>query len=171
MISKSMQDALNDQINKEFYSAYLYLAMSAYCAAKGLPGFSNWMRQQYEEEVLHTMKIHDYLLERNGTVELKAIDAPPSEFGSPVEVFEKTLAHEQFVTQCINDLMGLAVDERDFASQAFLQWFISEQVEEEANVSEILDLLRMVGEDGRGLMMIDQKLAQRTAPAPLNSNE
>jgi len=170
MISKEMEQAFNEQLNKELYSAYLYLAMSAYCAAEGFPGFSHWMRLQYEEEMMHAMKLYDYILERDGSVQLQQIDQPPREFGSPVEVFEKTLAHEQFITQSINDLIALAVDERDFASQAFLQWFVTEQVEEEANVKDILAPLRMIGKEGGGLMMIDQKLARRAAPAPVDTN-
>jgi ferritin len=165
MISKKMQDALNGQVNKEYYSAYLYLAMSAYCNTVGLPGFSNWMRQQYEEEILHTTKMYDYILAQGGNVHLKQIDAPPQEYGTPLEIFEKTLAHEQFVTGCIHKLMDLAFEERDYATQAFLQWYVTEQVEEESNVNDILAPLRMVGEDKGGLMMIDQQLATRLAPA------
>ncbi len=167
MISKKMQDALNEQVNKEFYSAYLYLSMSAYCNEQGLPGFSNWMRHQYEEEFLHVTKMYDYILNQGGSVHLKQIDEPPCEFGSPLEVFEATLEHEQFVTKCINELMGLAVDERDFATQTFLQWYVTEQVEEEANVNDILAPLRLVGKEGGGLMMIDQQLGKRVSPAPL----
>ncbi len=167
MISEKMQDALNEQMNKEFYSAYLYLAMSAYCNTIGLPGFSNWMRQQYEEETLHVTKMYDYILDQGGKVHLKKIEEPPKEFGTPLEIFEETLQHEQFVTGCINELMGMAFDERDYATQTFLQWYVTEQVEEEANVNDILAPLRMVGDDKGGLMMIDQQLAQRLPPAPL----
>ncbi len=167
MISEKMQEALNGQVNKEFYSAYLYLAMSAYCNTIGLPGFSNWMRQQYDEENLHVTKMYDYILAQGGTIHLQQIDEPPTEFGTPLEIFEQTLAHEQFVTGCINELMTLAVEERDYASQTFLQWYVSEQVEEEANVNDILAPLRMVGKEGGGLMMIDQQLAKRLPPAPL----
>lgn len=170
MISKDMQSALNEQVNKEFYSAYLYLAMSAYCNTIGLPGFATWMRFQYEEEILHVTKMYDYILNQGGVVELKQIDQPPKEFGTPLDIFEKTLEHEQFVTKSIHDLMGLAMDVRDFATQTFLQWYVSEQVEEEANVNDILAPLRMVGNDKSGLMMIDQKLGQRQAPAPLPVN-
>jgi len=121
VISEKMQEALNGQVNKEFYSAYLYLAMSAYCNTIGLPGFSNWMRQQYDEENLHVTKMYDYILAQGGTIHLQQIDEPPTEFGTPLEIFEQTLAHEQFVTGCINELMTLAVEERDYASQTFLQ--------------------------------------------------
>lgn len=167
MISEKMQDALNEQVNKEFYSAYLYLAMSAYCNKIGLPGFANWMRMQFEEESLHVTKMYDYILDQGGEVQLKQIEEPPKEYGTPVDIFEETLDHEQFVTRCINDLMGLAVDERDYATQAFLQWYVTEQVEEESNVNDILAPLRMVGEDKGGLMMIDQQLAKRLPPTPL----
>ncbi|MCF7816889.1 MAG: ferritin [Kiritimatiellales bacterium] len=164
MISKNMEAAINEQVNKEFYSAYLYLAMSAYCQTIGLPGFAQWMRIQYQEEILHVTKMYDYLLNQSGQVHLKAIKEPAREYGSPVEIFEHTLAHEQFITKSINTLMGLAVDERDYATQAFLQWYVSEQVEEEANVNDILAPLRMVGNDKSGLMMIDRQLAARQAP-------
>ena len=164
MISEKMQKALNEQVNKEFYSAYLYLAMSAYCAEIGLPGFANWMRLQYEEENMHVTKMYDYILDQGGDVHLKAIEEPPSEFGTPLEVFEKTLEHEQFITRSIHNLMSLAIEEKDYATQAFLQWYVTEQVEEESNVQDILNPLRMVGNDKGGLMMIDQKLAGRPAP-------
>lgn len=167
MISDKMQQALNEQVNKEFYSAYLYLAMSAYCNTIGLPGFSNWMRQQYEEEILHVTKMYDYILDQGGVVHLKQIDEPPQEYGSPLEIFQETLKHEQFVTGSIHQLMSLAVDERDYATQTFLQWYVTEQVEEESNVNDILAPLRMVGDDKGGLMMIDQQLAKRLPPAPV----
>ncbi len=164
MISKEMEHALNEQVNKEFYSAYLYLAMSAYCTKIGLPGFAHWMRLQYEEENLHVTKMYDYILDQGGEVHLKAIEEPQKEYGPPLEVFEKTLEHEQFVTRSIHNLMSLAIDEKDYATQAFLQWYVTEQVEEESNVQDILNPLRMVGSDKGGLMMIDQKLAGRPAP-------
>ena len=167
MISEKMQEALNEQVNKEFYSAYLYLAMSAYCDTIGLPGFSNWMRQQYEEESLHVTKMYDYILDQGGRVHLKQIDEPPKEYGTPLDIFETTLEHEQFVTGCINELMEMANNERDYATQTFLQWYVTEQVEEEANVNDIVAPLRMVGDDKSGLMMIDQQLATRLPPAPL----
>lgn len=170
MISEKMQDALNEQVNKEFFSAYMYLGMSAYCNGLGLPGFSHWMRMQYEEESLHVTKMYDYILDQGGTIHLKTIEEPPKEYGTPIEIFETTLEHEQFVTKSIHELMDLAVEERDYASQGFLQWYVGEQVEEEANVNDILAPLRMVGEDKGGLMMIDQQLSQRLAPTPLTNN-
>ncbi len=167
MISEKIQEALNEQVNKEFYSAYMYLAMSAYCNTIGLPGFSNWMRQQYEEESLHVTKMYDYILDQGGRVHLKQIDEPPKEYGTPLDVFEKTLEHEQYVTGLIHKLMDLAIGEKDYATQTFLQWYVTEQVEEEANVNDIVAPLRMVGDDKGGLMMIDQQLAKRLPPAPL----
>ncbi|HEY5653088.1 MAG TPA: ferritin [Pontiella sp.] len=167
MISKKMQEELNEQMNKEFYSAYMYLAMSAYCNAIGLQGFAHWMRIQYEEESMHVTKMYDYILGQGGTIHLKTIDEPPMEYGTPLKIFEKTLEHEQFVTAHIHQLMDLAVGEKDYATQAFLQWYVTEQVEEEANVNDILAPLRMVGDDKSGLMMIDQQLGSRPAPTPV----
>jgi ferritin len=170
MISEKMQAELNEQVNKEFYSAYMYLAMSAYCNTIGLPGFAHWMRMQFEEESLHVTKMYDYILDQGGAVHLKAIEEPAKEYGTPVDIFQTTLEHEQFVTGLIHKLMDLAIEERDYATQAFLQWYVTEQVEEESNVNDILAPLRMVGDDKGGLMMIDQQLAQRLAPAPLTAN-
>lgn len=163
MISEKMEAELNEQVNKEFYSAYLYLAMAAYCTTIGLPGFSHWMRLQYDEETMHVTKMYDYILDQGGAVHLKAIEEPPKEYGTPLEIFEKTLEHEQFITRSIHKLMGLAIQENDYATQAFLQWYVTEQVEEEANVNDVLNPLRMVGNDKGGLMMIDQKLSGRPA--------
>lgn len=170
MISEKMQAELNEQVNKEFYSAYMYLAMSAYCNTIGLPGFAHWMRMQFEEESLHVTKMYDYILDQGGAVHLKAIEEPAKEYGTPVDIFQATLEHEQFVTGLIHKLMDLAIQERDYATQTFLQWYVTEQVEEESNVNDILAPLRMVGDDKGGLMMIDQQLAQRLAPAPLTAN-
>ena len=171
MISNEIEGALNEQVNKEFYSAYMYLAMSAYCNSIGLPGFSHWMRMQYEEETMHVTKMYDYILNQGGQIHLKLIEEPPQEYGTPLEVFETTLEHEQYVTGLINKLMDLAVEERDYATQAFLRWYVTEQVEEESNVNDIVAPLRMVGEDKGGLMMIDQQLALRTPPvAPVAGN-
>lgn len=167
MISKKMQDALNEQVNKEFFSAYMYLAMSGYCNTLGLPGFAHWMRMQYEEEIMHVTKMYDYIQNQGGEVHLMAIEQPEKEYGSPLNIFEETLKHEQYVTSLIHRLMDLAVEERDYATQTFLQWYVTEQVEEESNVNDIVSPLRMVGEDKGGLMMIDQQLGGRPAPTPL----
>lgn len=159
MINKIVQDAINTQIQKENYSAYLYLAMAADCEAKNLKGFANWLRIQSEEEVSHAMKLYDYLLERGGTVTLQAIQAPPTEFGTPVKMFEQILEHEQYVTASINELYEVAVADKDYATQIFLQWFISEQVEEEASASEVLEKVRMLGD--HGLLYLDKELGKR----------
>lgn len=164
MISKTIETALNEQVNREFYSAYLYLAMSAYCDRIGLPGFAHWMRLQHDEESMHVMRMYDYVLNQGGEVELGQIDKPPKDFGTPLEIFEETLEHEQLVTRAINSLMDLAVQERDYATQTFLQWYVSEQVEEESNVNNIIAPLRMAGDDKSGLMMVDQQLAKRVLP-------
>jgi ferritin len=161
-----MEDAINQQINKEFYSAYLYLSMSAYCNRIGLPGAEHWFRMQYDEEIIHMAKMFDYVMQHGGNARLLQIDEPPSDFGSILEVFEASLEHEQFVTRSINELLDVAVEEKDHASQVFLQWFITEQVEEEANVTDIVSRLKLAGDNGGALMMIDDKFAQRLAPAP-----
>lgn len=165
MITKRMEKALNGQINKEFYSAYLYLSMSAYCNKNNMPGCEHWFRMQYDEEVAHMTKMFDYLMQHGGEAHLLKIDEPPAEFGSILSAFEASLKHEQFVTQSINELLNVAVEEKDHATQVFLQWFITEQVEEEANVKEIVDRLKMAGGNGAALMMIDDKLGQRMPPA------
>jgi ferritin len=166
MITKKMEKALNAQINKEFYSAYLYLAMSAYCNKSNMPGCEHWFRMQYDEEVIHMTKMFDYLMQHGGEARLMQIDEPSNDFGSILGAFEASLKHEQFVTKSINELLDVAVEERDHATQVFLQWFITEQVEEEANVKEIVDRLKMIGDNGAALMMIDDRLALRLPPAP-----
>jgi ferritin len=161
MMSKTMQDAFNEQMKQEFYSSYLYLSMSAYCDLANLPGLAHWMRAQAREEANHAMKIFDHLLDRGGQVQLQPIGKPPSTFGSPREVFEQAHRHEQEVTASINKVYGLAVDERDFASRVFLDWFVQEQVEEEKTSALFADQLRMIGEDRPGLLMLDRELGQR----------
>lgn len=164
MIKERVLNALNDQINAEQYSALLYLSMSAWFEDKGLPGFANWMYVQYQEELTHADKIFKFVVERNGKVELKAIEQVPVEFDNIVAIVEKTLAHEQHVTELINNIVDISTEERDHATQSFLQWFVDEQVEEEANVTEILDSLRLIeGEaKGNGLFMLDRELRLRT---------
>ncbi len=166
MITKRMESALNEQINREFYSAYLYLAMSAYCNRINMPGAEHWFRIQYEEEEMHMTKMFDYVMQHGGEARLLQIDEPPAEFGSLAEVFEASLKHEQYVTQSINELLNVAVEEKDHATQVFLQWYITEQVEEEANVADLLNRFKMAGDNSGALMMIDDKLGQRTPPAP-----
>ncbi|MFH0909371.1 MAG: ferritin [bacterium] len=162
MISNAMQQAINDQINKEIYSAYVYLSFAAQSAGAGLKGLSNWFRRQYEEELGHGMRLFQYMLDRNAEVRLKAIQEPPRDFPAPLAVFERVLKHEQDVTRSINRLMDLAVKEKDHASHNVLEWFVSEQVEEEANVQEIIDRLRLIGKDGSGLIMLDMELGKRS---------
>jgi ferritin len=161
MIGKKMEKALNEQINKEIYSAYLYLSMSAYSARIGLSGFSNWFKVQYKEELEHAEKLFDYIHEHGNEVKLAAIEQPPADFKSPVALFEQSLKHEQFVTRSIHSLVDLAIAEKDHATNGFLQWFVKEQVEEEANATEILTKLQMVGDKNQGLLMVDAKLAAR----------
>lgn len=164
MLSDKMVNALNDQINAEMYSAYFYLSMNSYFESISLAGFSHWMRFQAQEEMLHAMKLYDYVNERGGQVVLDTIAKPPAQWDSPREVFDDVLAHEQKVTGLINDLMNLALDERDHASAGFLQWFVSEQVEEEDNVGAVVDKLKLIGSDTSGLFVLDQELAKRLPP-------
>jgi ferritin len=163
MLKEKVLKALNDQINAEQYSALMYLSMSAWFSDKGLPGFANWMYVQYQEELTHANKIFKFVVERNGKIELKAIEQMPVEFNSLLEVVEKTLAHEQHVSALINNIVDIASEERDHATQSFLQWFVDEQVEEEASVTEILDSLRLIEGQakGNGLFMLDRELRQR----------
>jgi ferritin len=160
-LSKKMQDALNEQIKEELFSSYLYLSMAAYCESINLSGFAHWMQAQSGEELEHAMKFFGYVNDRGGRVILQAIDQPAAEFGGPTDLFEKTLAHEQYITGRIHKLYALAVEERDYASLSILQWFVDEQVEEEQSASEILELLKMTGDKGQGLMMLDRQLASR----------
>ena len=166
MLSEKMTDALNNQLNKEIYSAYLYMSMSAYSSYSGLKGFANWFMVQYQEEMAHAMKIYDYIDSQGQQVKLISIDQPPTEFESPQDMFEKTLKHEQFVTKSINDLVDLAILEKDHATNIFLQWFVTEQIEEEGNDNEIISRLRIVGEDGNGLLMVDKELSARVFTPP-----
>jgi ferritin len=156
-----MQNAINEQIKNELYSAYLYLAMSAYCETNSFPGFAHWLRAQSQEEVEHAMKFFDFVNERGGRVELQAIEQPPVEFESPVAIFEATLEHERKVTAMIHHLFELALEEKDYPAQVLLHWFIDEQVEEESNAGQILDTLKMIGDKGQALVMLDRELAKR----------
>ena len=161
MLRKKVQDALNEQINKELYSAYLYLSMSTYCESINLSGFGHWMRAQAREEQEHAMKLYGFICDRGGRVELQAIDQPPVEFKSAIDLFEQTLKHEEFVTSLINNLYVLSAQEKDYATQIFLQWFVTEQVEEEKGAGEILERLRLIGDKAQGLLIMDRQLAAR----------
>jgi ferritin len=165
MIGKKMESALNEQVNREFYSAYLYMSMSAFSERIGLKGFANWFMVQYHEEMLHAMKLYEYISRQGGKVKLMSLQEPPSDFESPLDLFEKTLAHERFITKSINDLVDLAVAERDHASQIFLQWYVTEQIEEEENDNDIIAKLKLVGtgtENNNGLFLLDKELGART---------
>ena len=166
MSNKILEKALNEHLNAEMYSAYLYLSMSAYFSDTGLSGFANWMRVQAKEEQFHAMKFYDYINERGGKVLLTAIEAPQQEWASPLEAVQAVLAHEKKVTALINNLVDLAIDERDHATNIFLQWFVTEQVEEEDNVNEILNKLKLAGVEGNGMFMLDKDLATRVFTLP-----
>ncbi len=161
MISKKMQDALNEQIKWELYSGYLYLSMSAHFASMNLAGCANWMRVQAQEELMHAMKFYDFIIERGGKVSLKAVDSPPKKWASPLAAFQATYEHEQQVTGRINDLVSQALGLKDHATHIFLQWFVTEQVEEEASADEVVQQLKLIGKDSSGLFMLDRELGQR----------
>ena len=163
MINKSIQDAMNEQINKELFSSYLYLSMAAYFEDKNLPGFANWMRIQADEEREHAMKFFDFILERGGRVQLKAIEAPKTEWSSNLEVVEEVAAHEAKVTASINELYELALKEKDYPAQIMLQWFITEQVEEESSAAEVLASLKMIEARETAVLQLDHRLSKRQA--------
>jgi ferritin len=166
MLNKKVCDALNKQLNNEIYSAYLYLSMSSYAGSIGLKGSANWFMVQYNEEMVHAMKFFNFINSRGEHTELAAIAAPPTEFKTLLEMFEQTLNHEQFITASINDLMDLALTEKDHATQIFLQWFVTEQIEEEENDRDIIGKLRLIGDNGQGLLMLDTELAARVFVPP-----
>jgi ferritin len=161
MIGKPMQDAMNEQINKELFSSYLYLSMAAYFEDKNLAGFAHWMRMQADEEREHAMKFYDFILERGGRVMLKGIDAPKTDWSSSLEVAEEVAAHEGMVTASIYSLYEIALQEKDYPAQVMLQWFISEQVEEEKNAAEIVANLKLIEDRGTAVLMLDHRLAKR----------
>jgi ferritin len=163
MITKKMETALNEQINAEMYSAYLYLAMAAHFESENLSGFAKWMRVQTQEETAHAMKLFEYVSERGGKVTLKAIDAPPATWKSPLAAFEASYKHEQFITDRINKLTELAAEQKDHATGVLLQWYIKEQVEEEASVDKIVRTLKATHEAPGALYMIDRELGQRAS--------
>jgi len=161
MLNKRMEDELNKQIVAEMFSSNLYLSMSSYFESINLRGFANWMRIQAEEEMAHMMKFYTYILDRGGRAIIGSIDAPKNDWDNIISIFDEVFAHEQKITGLINNLLKIAREENDFATENFLQWFISEQVEEEANVSEILEQLKMVDGKGAGLFMLDRELKSR----------
>lgn len=162
MIGTKMQAALNGQITQELFASQVYLSMCAHFESEGLPGFARWMRAQAEEEREHALRLFDFVHDREGQVSLGGIDAPPSEFGAPLEVFEAALGHERKVSAMIGNLYRLAMDEADYAAQVMLQWFVNEQVEEEKTISDIVDRLRLAGNDKSALLMLETELGQRS---------
>jgi len=166
MFSAKMAEAMAEQVNAELYSAYLYLSMNSYLASVNLTGMASWMKMQAQEELFHGMKMYNFILERGGRVILKQIAQPTSAWDSPLAVFENVYAHEQKVTGLINNLVNLAQDERDHATNIFLQWFITEQIEEEANASGIVHKLQLIGNDASGLFALDQELGTRVFTVP-----
>ena len=165
MLSDRLQDAINRQINNELYSAHLYLSMSAYFESLDLNGFAHWMKMQFEEETAHALKLFDYVNDRDGRVVLHAIEQPQIEFESAHSVMRRALEHERLITSMINDLYALAISERDYPTHVLLEWFVSEQVEEEKVLNEIVTHMDLIGNDGTGLLIMDQRLASRTADA------
>lgn len=166
MLNNKVQDALNEQINAEFWSAYLYLSMAQHFEAEGMPGVANWFKIQFQEEQAHATIFMNYINQRGGRVTLKTIDAVPTSWESPLEAFKATLEHEQKVTALINNLYALAESERDYATRDRLTWFVTEQVEEEDNCRTLIDKFSLIGNDGMGLYMLDQELGSRTYTAP-----
>jgi ferritin len=166
MFSKKMEKALNEQVNAELYSAYLYLSMEAYFKSLNLNGFANWMMVQTQEEVSHAMKIYEFIDERGGRITLKAIDGPQTKWDSPLAVFKAVYEHEQKVTSLINDLVNLAIEEKDHATNSFLQWFVNEQVEEEASADQVVQQLKMMEKAPGGMFMLDRELGQRVFSPP-----
>jgi len=162
MLSKRIEKELNDQINAEYWSSYFYLSMAAYFENRNLPGFANWMKVQYQEEISHVMKFFDYINERGGRVLLKPIDAVKTDWKDEIEIFEDTFEHEQKVTGLINNLVNISFEEKDHATHNMLQWYVSEQVEEESSADEILQQLKMLKGSNHGLLMLDRELMQRT---------
>lgn len=171
MLKEKMEEALNDQINAEFASEYIYLAMAAYFEAKNLNGFADWFKVQTQEEDAHAMKFYDYINERGGRVRLSAIEAPPLEWSSPLEAFEAAYKHECYISERINKLVDLARELSDHATENFLQWFVAEQVEEEATADSIVQQLRLIGDSGHALFMMDRELGQRTYTPPADTEE
>lgn len=171
MLSKKMEAALNEQINAEIYSAYLYLSMAAYCHSLNLNGFANWMQVQTQEEMFHAMKLYGFVNDRGGRVKMKAIKGPETDWASPLAVFQAVYKHEQHVTSLISKLVDIAIQEKDKSSESFLQWFVDEQVEEEATADDIIQQIKLAGEKGPGLFMIDRELAQRVYTPPAATGE
>ena len=166
MLKEKIREALNQQLNAELFSSYLYLSMASYFESINLKGFANWMRVQTQEELVHAMKFYDFIIERGGKAILAPIEGPPTKWESPLAVFEHAYQHEQKVTGLINNLVDLSIAEQDHATNNFLQWFVAEQVEEEASADEVVQKIKLMGDASGGLFMIDQELAQRVFTPP-----
>jgi ferritin len=171
MLTEKVQDALNSQFNAELYSSYLYLSMHAYFKSINLDGFANWMYQQAKEELMHAMKFYEFINQRGGRARTSAVAEPPSDWESPLAVFEETLSHEQKVTGLINDLVEIATEAHDHATTIFLQWFVTEQVEEEESAGGVLEQLKLMADHAGGIFMIDRELAKRSSPTGLDEPE
>ena len=171
MIGKKLEKALNEQVNAEMYSAYLYLSMESYFKSLNLNGFAAWMRVQTQEEMMHAMKIYDFINERGGRILLKTIEGPQTTWDSPLAVFEAVSEHEQKVTSLVNNLVDLAIEEKDHATNSFLQWFVNEQVEEEASADEAVQQLKMMENAPGGMFMLDRELGQRVFTPPTTKGE
>lgn len=167
MVSTKMEFTLNQQLNDEFFSSYLYLSMAAYFESVSLMGFANWMHVQVKEENFHAMKFYNFINERGGRIKLHQIDVPKTEWNNPAELFNEVLEHEKKITKSINELINLALEEKDHATNIFLQWFITEQIEEEANVNNVINKLKLMADAPGGLFMIDNELAQRVFVPPV----
>lgn len=165
-----MIEAINKQISREYYSSYLYLSMSAWFEDQGLPGFAHWMRIQAEEEMIHFNKFFDYMVTKSQRIVLGPIEAPPHQWKDITDVFSNSLAHEKMISTWIGELVSLAIEQKDFATQNFLQWFVAEQVEEEANATKILSQLRLIGENGQGIYLLDKELATRVISTAANAS-
>ena len=166
MISKKIETELNQQVNREMFSAYLYMSMSSFAESKGLKGIATYFMVQYHEEMVHAMKMYEYINTQGGAVKLLAIEQPQSSFDSILDLMEKTLEHEKFITRSIYDIMDIAIAERDHATKVFLDWYVSEQVEEEQNATENLQKIKMVGDNTGALYMVDKELGARTVTVP-----
>jgi ferritin len=167
-ISKGMQEIMNMQLQKELFSEYFYLSMQAHFSTIGLDGFANFFKVQTQEEHVHGMMFFNYIIETGGQVELMQLDKPQKDFQSPLSVFEKALEHEKYITKSIHQLVSAAIEEKDYTSNSFLQWFIDEQREEESTFDKIVQKLKLIGDDSRGLLMLDSELATRVFTPPAN---
>ena len=169
MLKEKIEKALNDQVNAEIFSSYLYLSMSSCFSEMNFSGFAQWMKVQATEEMVHAMKIYDFIIERGGRVTLTQIDSPETVWESPLAALEAAYKHEQYITGRINDLVDIAIEEKDHASNIFLQWFVTEQVEEEASADEIVQKLKLVGNQGNAIFMLDRELGSRSFTLPAAS--